>query len=46
MERHGIKIRDRSAMPGIENSVRISIGTPEENNAMLSALEDYAASGT
>jgi histidinol-phosphate aminotransferase len=43
MESNGIKIRDRSALPGIENSVRISVGTPEENNAMLSALEDYAA---
>jgi histidinol-phosphate aminotransferase len=42
MEGDGIKIRDRSAMLGIENSVRISIGTPEENNAMLSALEQYA----
>src|ERR1700722_3741081 len=41
MEGRGIKIRDRSALPGIENSVRISIGTPEENNAMLSALEHY-----
>jgi histidinol-phosphate aminotransferase len=43
MEGDGIKIRDRSALPGIENSVRISIGTTEENNAMLSALEHYAA---
>lgn len=43
MERNGIKIRDRSALPGINNSVRISIGTPEENNAMLSELEHYAA---
>jgi histidinol-phosphate aminotransferase len=42
MEECGIKIRDRSSMPGIENSVRISIGTPEENDAMLSALEQYA----
>jgi histidinol-phosphate aminotransferase len=42
MEENGIKIRDRSALPGIENSVRISIGTPEENSAMLSALEEYA----
>jgi histidinol-phosphate aminotransferase len=43
MEGDGIKIRDRSALPGIRNSVRISIGTPEENNAMLSVLEHYAA---
>jgi histidinol-phosphate/aromatic aminotransferase/cobyric acid decarboxylase-like protein len=33
-------------MPGIENSVRISIGTPEENDALLSALERYAADHT
>jgi histidinol-phosphate aminotransferase len=45
MEGYGIKIRDRSAMPGIENCVRISIGTPDENNTMLSALEQYAAPG-
>jgi histidinol-phosphate aminotransferase len=44
MEGNGIKIRDRSALPSIRNSVRISIGTPEENNAMLSELEHYAAS--
>jgi histidinol-phosphate aminotransferase len=43
MEGCGIKIRDRSALPGIENAVRISIGTPEENDAMLAALEQYAA---
>jgi histidinol-phosphate/aromatic aminotransferase/cobyric acid decarboxylase-like protein len=43
MERPGINIRDRSGLPGIENCVCISIGTPEENNAMLSALEHYVA---
>ena len=43
MEASGIKIRDRSALPGLQNCVRISIGTPEENNAMLSALEQHAA---
>jgi histidinol-phosphate aminotransferase len=37
-----IKICDQSALPGIENCLRISIGTPEENNAMLSALEEAA----
>ena len=42
MEGYGIKIRNRSALPGIENSVRISIGTSEENTALLSALERYA----
>jgi len=46
MEGYGIKIRDRSALPGIKNSVRISIGTPEENNAMLSALQCYATAAT
>lgn len=40
MEDNGIKIRDRSGV--VENAVRISIGTPEENNAMLRVLELYA----
>jgi histidinol-phosphate aminotransferase len=40
MEGCGIKICDQSALPGIENSLRISIGTPKQNNAMLSALEE------
>ncbi|WP_280395627.1 hypothetical protein [Nocardia brasiliensis] len=43
MARSGIKIRDRSALAGTENSVRISIGTPDENNAMLAVLNQYAA---
>jgi histidinol-phosphate aminotransferase len=43
MERAGIKIRDRSTVPGIEGSVRISIGTREHNNAMLAVLAQHTA---
>jgi histidinol-phosphate aminotransferase len=42
MEDAGIKIRDRSTLRGAEGSVRISVGTPEENDAMLSVIERYA----
>lgn len=42
MEKAGIKIRDRSSVPGIEGCVRISIGTPEQNKAMLESLSKYA----
>jgi histidinol-phosphate aminotransferase len=40
MEDNGVKIRDRSRT--IDDSVRISIGKPEENDAMLSVLDEYA----
>jgi histidinol-phosphate aminotransferase len=36
----GILVRDVSDYPGCENVVRITIGTPEENDALLAALED------
>ncbi|KAA8880586.1 histidinol-phosphate transaminase [Nocardia colli] len=42
MQENGIKIRDRSTMHGTGNCVRISIGTPAENDAMLSVLECYS----
>jgi histidinol-phosphate aminotransferase len=42
MEDAGIKIRDRSTLPGAEGSVRISVGTPDENDAMLAVVERYA----
>jgi histidinol-phosphate aminotransferase len=42
MEDAGIKIRDRSTLPGAEGSVRIGIGTPQENDAMLAVFERYA----
>ncbi|HSK97637.1 MAG TPA: histidinol-phosphate transaminase [Euzebyales bacterium] len=43
MEDAGIKLRDRSTMPGAEGSVRIAVGTPEENDEMLAVLDRYAA---
>ena len=33
-----ILVRDFSAMPGLEDCLRITIGTPEENNEVLAAL--------
>lgn len=39
MLKHGIKIRDRSGV--VDNAVRISVGTPEQNDAMLNAFEEY-----
>jgi histidinol-phosphate aminotransferase len=40
MAEHRIKIRDRSAV--VEDAVRISIGTPTENDRMLAAFSAYA----
>lgn len=34
----GIVLRDRSSEPGLERCVRISVGTPAENRALLAAL--------
>jgi histidinol-phosphate aminotransferase len=39
MQTHGIKIRNRSTIA--PNAVRISIGTPEENDQMLSVFSKY-----
>ena len=44
MEAARIKIRDRSTVPGIEGCVRISVGTPEQNDLMLEVVEKYATS--
>jgi histidinol-phosphate aminotransferase len=40
----GIKVRDRSAVPGLANCVRISVGTPEENDELFSALRKIGES--
>jgi histidinol-phosphate aminotransferase len=37
----GIIIRDRSGMAGLENCVRISIGTKEENKLLCESLTEY-----
>jgi histidinol-phosphate aminotransferase len=42
MQEHGIKIRDRSGV--VDDAVRISIGTVEENNRMLEVFGHYAES--
>lgn len=39
MEERGIKIRNRSAM--VESSVRISVGTPAENDQLLKVFAEY-----
>lgn len=36
---HGIVIRRRDGLPGLEGGLRVTIGTPEENNCFLTALE-------
>lgn len=36
---HGVLVRDVSAYPLLERCLRISIGTPEENNRCLAALD-------
>lgn len=41
LEGKGIIVRDRSKMPLCENCLRITVGTPEENRALLTALKDY-----
>jgi histidinol-phosphate aminotransferase len=43
MEAAGIKVRDRSSLPGVEGSVRIAVGTPDENDKMLDVLARFAA---
>ena len=37
----GVIVRDRSKMVDCENSLRITMGTPEENDRMLSIVRDY-----
>jgi histidinol-phosphate aminotransferase len=36
-----IVVRNRSKETGCENCLRISVGTPEENNQLLSVLKEY-----
>ncbi|AFU02688.1 aminotransferase class I/II-fold pyridoxal phosphate-dependent enzyme [Nocardia brasiliensis] len=42
MTQSGVKIADGSTFPAAPDAVRISIGTPAENNAMLAVLDQYA----
>jgi histidinol-phosphate aminotransferase len=36
-----IVVRNRSSQPLCENSLRVTVGTPQENNALLKALKAY-----
>jgi len=38
-----IVVRNRSSQPLCENCLRITIGTPDENNQLLQALKSYSA---
>lgn len=38
----GIVVRDVSLQPGLSDALRISIGTPDENDALLAALAERA----
>jgi histidinol-phosphate/aromatic aminotransferase/cobyric acid decarboxylase-like protein len=43
MRRAGIRILDCSTVPGVEGAVRISIGTYQQNEAMLAVFEGHDA---
>ena len=36
---HGVLVRDTSSWPGLPGCLRVTVGTPEENDAFLTALE-------
>ena len=36
----GVLVRDFSTWPGVEGCLRVTVGTPEENDAFLTALEE------
>ena len=38
---HEIVVRNRSKDPGCENCLRITIGTPEENEQLINLLNNY-----
>lgn len=39
---HGAIVRNRSKVKGCEGSLRITIGTPQENDKLISYLENYS----
>lgn len=43
LQSKGIIVRDRSSLPGCSGCLRITVGTPQENKALLDAL--YAING-
>ena len=36
-----IVVRNRSSQPLCENSLRVTVGTPQENDTLLIALKEY-----
>ncbi len=38
----GVIIRDRSSEPGLANCVRISVGTPEQNDTLLTTMKELS----
>lgn len=38
---NGVIVRNRSRMPGCANTLRITVGTPEENRRTLQLMKDY-----
>lgn len=45
LARRGIVVRDFSGSPGTEDCLRVTAGTPDENDAFLGALRELVASG-
>ena len=41
LREHGIIVRDRSKLPLCENCLRITVGTPEENELLVTAIKDF-----
>jgi histidinol-phosphate aminotransferase len=39
-DEHGVVIRDRSRMPGLAGALRVTVGTPDENERFLAALRE------
>lgn len=37
---HGVVVRDRSGLPGLEGGLRVTVGTPDENDRFLAGLEE------
>lgn len=46
LARQGIDVRDCTALPGCDDCLRISVGLPHENNALVSALRNYPFSSS
>jgi histidinol-phosphate aminotransferase len=41
LRKNGILVRDVSSYPMLENCLRLSVGTPEENNRLKQSLRDF-----